>query len=372
MAASEDNSPEWVPFNDPFRFWRTAESGLPELLRSVILGGVAFAGPESERLRGRLCRELDRSYAVLCSSGTDALRLAMASLGVERGRIVATVANAGGYATIAALQLGADVRFVDVDWASLQMDPDSLESVLSTSHVSVVVVTHLYGNIANLREIQAICARYGVPIIEDCAQSMGAVVGQRPAGSFGDIATLSFYPTKNVGGLGDGGALATDDPILAQTATELSQYGWSDRYTVARRGGSNSRMDEIQAALINLSLSSLEEGMNLRTRIAERYESSLAGRAGIRLPTAEGRSSHLFPVVLDKPAEFHKKMADSRVQTGDHYPIPDHRQTAWEAQFGVQQLPVTEALAGRVATLPIFPMMTEAEISRVCDALQSA
>lgn len=195
------------------------------------------------------------------ANGTDALELALKGVGVNPGDRVATVANAGFYSSTAIHAVGATPLYVDIDETTLTMSLSSLKSVANeNSFPKAVILTHLYGQLApNTLEIQQFCKEAGVKFIEDCAQSTGASLYGKKAGSFGDIATFSFYPTKNLGALGDGGAIVTDNLKISERIKKLRQYGWSEKYKVSLAGGCNSRMDEIQAAILREKLPCLDQ-----------------------------------------------------------------------------------------------------------------
>ena len=229
---------------------------------------------------GEEVREFEREFAAWCgvahcvtvANGTDALELALRALGVQRGDEVLCAANAGFYASTAALAMGAVPGYVDVDESTQTLSPAALRAALAarTRKPAAVVATHLYGQLADVAGIAAVCAEAGVPWIEDCAQSHGAERGARKAGSFAPLACFSFYPTKNLGALGDGGAVTSGDVQLADRVRALRQYGWSSKYHVTEPGGRNSRLDELQAAVLRLKLGHVERQNGERREIARR------------------------------------------------------------------------------------------------------
>ena len=205
-----------MPLNDLSRIGADTAANILKSAADVIERGAFLKGPFTAELEQRLSRRLSGRPVLGVANGTDALYLALRAIGVGQGHKVATVANAGGYASGAALNIGARPVFVDVDSRTAQMSCDALAHVLSDQpDVAAVVLTHLYGLTGEVHEIAALCSSHGVPLVEDCAQSMGAVVGGRPAGTFGQIATTSFYPTKNLGAYGDGGAVISSTPALS-------------------------------------------------------------------------------------------------------------------------------------------------------------
>lgn len=233
--------------------------------------------------------------------------------------------------------------------------------------VAAVVVTHLYGRLADIAAVKQLCEPHGVRVIEDCAQSLGARTGAGMGGSLADLATFSFYPTKNLGALGDGGAIATSDDALAERLTALRQYGWTGKYHNTIRGGRNSRLDELQAALLSYRLPLLEQGNQRRREIISRY--AAAAPAGVRVLPAEGEShvGHLAVVETADASRLREHLSGRGIGTDVHYPTPDHQQPFMNGV--VANLPVTEALVGRIASLPCFPELTDAEVAAVCAAL---
>ena len=317
----------------------------------------------------------EREFAAFCgtldcvgvANGTDALELALRAAGVARGDRVATVANAGYYACTALAAIGAEPVFVDVD-ATKTISPATLESAQPRG--TAIVVTHLYGRLAAIEPIVANAQRRAIPVIEDCAQSHGAARRGKRAGSFGLAGCFSFYPTKNLGALGDGGAIVTSDGEVASRARSLRQYGWSSKYHVERRDGRNSRLDELQAAFLRVKLPRLAAWNSARVEIARRYCDGLQG-LGLILPAFSDVAyvAHLFVVRAPDRDALRAALAQRQIDTGVHYPIPDYRQPVRASLPGVA-LPVTEAACREVLTLPCFPGLPEAQIDRVIDAVR--
>jgi dTDP-4-amino-4,6-dideoxygalactose transaminase len=249
------------------------------------------------------------------------------------------------------------------------MAPASLQVALAIG-VDAIIVTHLYGQMADIEQIAAMAAASKVPLVEDCAQSHGAIRGGRRAGSFCDIACYSFYPTKNLGAIGDGGAITTDNPDLDTRARRLRQYGWSSKYHVAEAGGRNSRLDELQAAVLREKLPMLDDWNLQRRRIASRYNDAFAGLP-VQLPASIGQDfvAHLYVMRVQDRAAFIASMTAAGIATDIHYPVPDHRQTAYPKIIGVS-LPVVEAASSAVVTLPCFPGLDADSVERVIAAVR--
>ena len=251
------------------------------------------------------------------------------------------------------------------------MNVDSLQRELTQNRVRAVIATHLYGRMADVEAITAVCKPLGIPVIEDCAQAHGATRNGKAAGSFGDAGCFSFYPTKNLGALGDGGIVTTSDAALAERLLELRQYGWDKKYQVSRTGGRNSRLDELQAALLLAKLPHLDRWNEERRALARRYSNEIRHR-GIECPQDFGADNvaHLFVVRCQDRDGLRRHLEAHEVASDIHYPIPDHRQPAYSVSHP-GQLPETERLAKEILTIPCFPEMEEEEISRVIKAVNS-
>jgi dTDP-4-amino-4,6-dideoxygalactose transaminase len=246
-----------------------------------------------------------------------------------------------------------------------------LQRELTKNPVRAVIATHLYGRLADVEAITAICGPLGIPVVEDCAQAHGAARNGKAAGSFGDAGCFSFYPTKNLGALGDGGAITTHDAAMAERIRELRQYGWDKKYQVSRTNGRNSRLDELQAALLLAKLPHLDRWNEERRALARRYSNEIR-HARIECPRDFGADNvaHLFVVRCQDRDGLRRHLEAHEISSDVHYPIPDHRQPAYPASHA-GQLPETERLANEILTIPCFPEMEEEEISRVINAVNS-
>jgi aminotransferase EvaB len=356
-----------VPLNDLGRAFAEQSAELEEAAQRVLRSGWYVHGPEHTAFEQEFASFVGVGHCLGTGNGTDALEIALRAVTDGRSGVVVTAANAGAYTATAARRAGLALRFADVDPATLCLTAGTVEAVLD-GDVAAVVVTHLYGRLAEVEPLVALCAERGVPLVEDCAQAVGAQRGGRRAGSFGSIATYSFYPTKNLGALGDGGAVVTDDDALADTVKRLRQYGWTGKYTVGADGGRNSRLDEIQAAVLRVRLPRVDAWSKRRRDIVSAYAD--AATALTVLP-AEGEDhvAHLA-VATDRDA-VRAALTAAGVATDVHYPVPDHRQPAFRGEFAGVSLPVTEAAAGEMLSLPCFPQLTDAEVDVVCRALRA-
>ncbi len=362
-----------VPLADVSRQHDALRVELEAALRRVLASGWFVMGSEHAGFEREFAGFCGRRHALGVANGTDALELALRAVGVGPGDRVATVANAGGYTSTAALALGATPVHVDID-AGLTLDPMDLARALDEGHdLKAVVVTHLYGRLADVAGIRRVLADRPIALIEDCAQAHGAARGGVRAGGWGDLATFSFYPTKNLGALGDGGAVVTDRDELADRVTRLRQYGWTARYENDLAGGRNSRLDEIQAAALRVKLPHLDAWNAERGRIAERVRrAALAIGATIPPPIESGADvAHLCVVRFRDRDRVRQRLGEQGIQTAIHYPRLDPEQPAFRAALarGARPLPVSLAARDEILTLPCFPGMTAAEVDRVCEAL---
>jgi dTDP-4-amino-4,6-dideoxygalactose transaminase len=249
------------------------------------------------------------------------------------------------------------------------MDPASLGRAMGTKTRAIIPV-HLYGQCADMDAIEVVAGTQGIPLVEDCAQATGAEFRGRKAGSCGIAGCFSFYPTKNLGALGDGGAVVTSDASRAEELRRLRQYGWSRRYVAKTAGGRNSRLDEMQAAVLRVRLPLLDAGNSRRRDIAQAYAKA---SSGTRLLTSAGTDdvAHLVVAVPDDRAAFTAALDEAGVGWAVHFPLGDHRQPVALADGGdPPTLPTTEWAGDRVVSLPCFPEMTDDEVERVCDALR--
>lgn len=360
---------EFLQVNDLRRGWIATDPEVRGAVGRVLAGGWYIKGPEHDSFESELAAHLGIAHAAAVANGTDALVLALRAIGCSAGSEVVTVANAGGYASNAAAQIGCSVVYADVDPETLLMTVETLEAAIGSS-TKAVVLTHLYGNLADVPAIAAFCHDRGIPMVEDCAQAISGDLGGRKVGTFGDVAAFSFYPTKNLGAAGDGGAIATNDDEINAQVRALRQYGWTAKYTVTEAGGRNSRLDEVQAAILRIGLRRVD-GLNARRReIVQRYAAAVQG-PGVRLVTGAGCETVAHLAVIRAPdrtrtrAVFHELAIGSDI----HYPIPDHRQPGLRKPVRHTALLETERAAEEILTLPCFPEMTHDEVDRVCAAI---
>lgn len=361
---------EWVPMNDLSRVMADQRVALVEEFSGVLASGWLVQGPQHMGFESDLAEYIGVDSSVGVASGTDALELALrASMPTGRSTVV-TTANCGGYSTTAARRAGYTVRYVDVSRESLCIDAAHLAEIVDDT-VGVVVATHLYGRAADIPAVRKVCEPLGIVVLEDCAQALGARTPEGAVGALGDVAAFSFYPTKNLGALGDGGAVAARSEAIADKVRTLRQYGWSGKYTIEYDGGRNSRLDEVQAAVLRLRLRGLDKGNARRRDIISKYEGASSNRVRVLSADSAAHVGHLAVVISEYRDELREHLASRRVKTDTHYPIPDYKQPAFAAEYPSFELPVTEWATQRILSVPVFPELREDEIERVASALAS-
>jgi len=326
-------------------------------------------GPEADEFERRFARYTGTAHCVAVANGTQAMEVTLRALGIGAGDKVVTVANAGMYASCAILAVGAVPLFAEIREDTMNLDIDSLARLLP-QQPKAVIATHLYGQICDIDKIADLCRQAKIPLIEDCAEAHGAAVAGKKGGSFGTAGCFSFYPTKNLGAYGDAGAVTTNDAEIARKLKAVRQYGWSRKYFAETPGGTNSRMDEVQAAVLNAKLDRLDEMNERRRHIIARYNAVLAGKAA-HLPFTTDNNFIVHHYVLRSRArdEVMQALEARGITTDIHFPVPDHRQPALVSRFGGLSLPVTERVCREVFTIPSFPEMTDEEVEFVAAAL---
>ena len=366
------SSSDYIPLNDLSRWDPTDKLRVKAAISRVVNSGYFINGPVTNEFNEQFKRSLNEREVVFVGNGTDALVLGLLGLGIKKGEVVATVSNAGGYATGAILRVGAIPLLVDVHLNTAQMSADDLRQKMESSPpVKAVIVTHLYGLMAEMSEITLIAKEFGCLLIEDCAQSIGAVQAGSASGTFGDASTFSFYPTKNLSCLGDGGAISFKSKTHAERASQLAQYGWSSRYVIDHEGGFNSRLDEMQAAVLLERINDLQKNNDKRRQIVNRYKAALTDSRFLIGEDDPSFVGHLAVLVTGSRDADMSCLKKANIATGIHYPILDHQQNGWSTYFDNVELPNSESLVQKIVSLPCFPLLQEFEIERVCEALQS-
>ncbi|UVM40340.1 DegT/DnrJ/EryC1/StrS family aminotransferase [Pseudomonas sp. B21-017] len=339
-------------------------------IQRVVSSGWVVLGPEVKRFEASFAQYLGADHCITVANGTDAIELALKALGVEKGDVVATVANAGMYTTTSVLSIGAVPTFMDVDLETQVVTLAEVKRAVE-SGAKAVVVTHLYGlAIPEIQEIAVFCANKGIVLLEDCAQAHGASMHGKRVGTFGDASSFSFYPTKNLGALGDGGAVVTNSAEIAQRVAQLRQYGWSSKYCVELDGARNSRLDEMQAAILSEFLPHLDQSNARRHEIAERYRNEI-NQPDIVHPqgTSDAWVAHLYVIKSQKRDALQQHLRSLEIASEVHYPIPDYKQPVFKNVNADCHLANTERLAKEILTLPCYPEMEEHEVSAVITAV---
>lgn len=335
----------------------------------VIDANRYINGPEVAAFEQEFAGFLGTKDAVGVANGTEALALALRALGVGPGHEVLTIANAGAPIPAAIRMTGAVPRYIDTESRHHTMDAAAVAAAIGPLTRAILVV-HLYGHPAQIDAIVQAAAARSIPVVEDCAQAHGARWKGRRAGSFGAASCFSFYPTKNLGAVGDGGLVATDSAEVAAKLRLLREYGWdAERRSIA--AGWNSRLDEMQAAMLRIKLKDLDADNARRRAIAARYRAGLGNTAVRVLDTHDAAEPvyHLFVVETDHRDALLAHCKAEGVMAGIHYPFPVHRQEPWAPGAAVS-LPNTERACRRVLSLPMYPELTEAEVDRVIAAVR--
>lgn len=340
-------------------------------VKRVLSSGWYIQGPEVEAFEAAFAAYCEADHCIGVASGLDALVLALRALQIGPGDEVIVPSNTFIATWLAVTQVGATIIPVEPDPRTHEIDPDRIEAAV-TPRTRAIIPVHLYGMPADLDPVLAIAAKHGLRVIEDAAQAHGARYKGRRIGSHGDIVCWSFYPGKNLGAFGDGGAVTTNDPALAETVRLLGNYGSREKYR-NEAIGYNSRLDPIQAAILQVKLSRMDEWNDRRRRIASRYHHELAETALTLQEVAKTTESafHLYVVRSGNRDTLMKSLADRDISTLIHYPIPPHRQAAYaHLGIGAGAFPIAESLAKEVLSLPIGPAMTDAMQSEVIDAIK--
>jgi dTDP-4-amino-4,6-dideoxygalactose transaminase len=364
-----------IPQTDPRAGYLAQRTEIDAAIRRVLEGGQYILGPEAEAFERAFAEWLGVGHAIGTGSGTDALELALRACGIGASDLIFTVSHTA-VATVAAIErAGAVPVLVDIEPGGFTMDPAALEAALRRpppGRPAAVLPVHLYGEPADLASLLELARAHGLRVIEDCAQSHGALYRGRPAGSFGDFACFSFYPTKNLGALGDAGMVATGDAALAAAAREIREYGWRDRY-VSAVPGINTRLDPIQAAILGVKLPRLAADNGRRQAIAAYYDKALAGLP-LELPRRHAERTHVFHQYVVRAAErdrLREHLRAAQIGTGIHYPAPVHLQPAYRAvAVGPTELAETEQTCREILSLPMHPQLDDAAIERVADVMR--
>jgi dTDP-3-amino-3,4,6-trideoxy-alpha-D-glucose transaminase len=336
--------------------------------KRVLNSGWFILGPEVEAFEAEFAAYHGLAHGVGVANGTDAIELALKAVGIGPGDEVITVAHTA-VATVCAIEdAGAKPVMVDIDPVTYTMDPAAAEAAITPSTKALLPV-HLYGHPADMTALSDLAARKNLLLIEDCAQAHGARHNGRLVGTMGQVASFSFYPTKNLGALGDGGAIITNDPQIAAKMRRLRNYGQKTRYEHVERGG-NSRLDEMQAALLRVKLAHLDEHNAIRRELASHYVKHLKD---VTLPVERDGVYHVYHLYVIRHVQrdqLRDALKDNGVGTLIHYPIPVHRQEGYrDLGYAAGSLPVTEQIVGEILSLPMYVGLTPNDVETVAQAV---
>jgi dTDP-3-amino-3,4,6-trideoxy-alpha-D-glucose transaminase len=360
-----------VPFLDLSRQVSALRDELDAVIASVVDEGRFVGGTRVEAFERAFAEYCGAQHAVGVASGTDAITIALLAAGIESGDEVITAANTC-VPTVAGIErAGARPVLVDADPGTFTLDPAGLEAAL-TARTRAIVPVHLYGRCADMDAVCAFAAQHGLAVVEDAAQAHGAELRGRRAGSLGTAAAFSFYPTKNLGALGDAGAVVTNDAELAERVRLLRAYGERARYESVV-AGMNSRLDSLQAAVLLAKLPLLDRWNDRRRELAALYTDALDG-TGLGLPSAahEGHVWHMYVVRTRDRRQFRDGLARAGIETLVHYPRAIHEHDAYRHLARERGFPVSERLAREVVSLPLYPELTDADAEAVVAAVRSA
>lgn len=341
---------------------------------SVLQSAHFILGPQGKALEEEVAKYHGVKHAVACASGTDALHLALIAAGIQRGDEVITTPFTFIATAEAASYIGAKPVFVDIHPDTFNMDISKIEAAI-TKKTKAILPVHLYGQPVVMDGLMQIAKKHGLKVIEDCAQSFGAEFQGKKTGTFGEFGCFSFFPSKNLGGYGDGGMVITDDTKLAERLLSLRNHGSHVRY-YHDEIGYNSRLDEIQAAILRIKFKHIDEYNAKRNANAMLYNKHLAG-AGIQTPSEQSGTKHVFhqyTIRVKNRDAVKKKLDDGKITSSMiYYPVPLHLQAAYkDLGLGTGSMPITEQVSLDVLSLPMYPELTEAQIKTVAEAVKQA
>lgn len=372
-----------IPQTSPGEGYLTYRDEIDSAVDRVLQSGWYVLGREVEKFENEFSGWIGTEHALGVASGTDAIEIALRALDIGSDDLVLTVSHTAVATAAAIVRCGATPVFVDVDSETYTMDPVKLEKTINDTlrHppfpgalVKAIVPVHLFGHPADMLSVLDVARRYDLPVIEDCAQAHGAEIQGRKVGTFGEISAFSFYPTKNLGAFGDGGAVLTNSRRIFEKLHALRQYGWEER-NISTIHGINSRLDEIQAAILRVKLNYLDRDNRRRGEIASAYNAGLK-ESGLVLPAISKECRHVFHqyvIRVEGRDDLMEYLKGHSIGFAIHYPVPVHKQPAFlmDATFNSSSLEITEDFCSRIVSLPMFPQLTSAQVERVIQALLS-
>jgi len=363
-----------IPQNNPYANYIKYKPEIDSAIQRVLSSGIYILGKEIETFEREFSNYIGSKYTVCVNSGTDALHLSLRAFNIGTGDEVITVSHTS-VATIAAIEMaGALPVLVDIDPNYYTMDPNIIESAI-TKNTKAIIPVHLYGHPSDIKSILEITMKHRLFLIEDCAQAHGALYRGQRVGSLGNVGAFSFYPTKNLGCIGDGGAITTNDINIYKKLIALRQYGW-DKMRISHLPGFNTRMDEIQAAILRVKLRYLDENNKRRNLLAQRYNNLLKDLNEISTPKISPFSTHVFHQYVIRLND--KKTRDKLILylrekgifSSVHYPVPVHLQPAYKNRLKIiYPLTITESVAETILSLPMYPELKKEDVEKIVSAI---
>ncbi len=359
-----------IPMVDLKAQYGEIKQEIEQVLSSVLDSGHFILGPNVQAFEKEAADYLGVKHALGVASGTDALHLALVAAGIGEGDEVITTAFTFIATAEAIRYVGAVPVFVDIEPDTFNIDPNAIEAAI-TSKTKAVVPVHLFGQPADMQRIKAICDQHDLKLIEDCAQSFGASIKGKQTGSFGDVGCFSFFPSKNLGAFGDGGLISTNDDEIAEKLRMLRNHGSSVRY-YHDVIGYNSRLDEMQAAILRIKLKKIDHYNKERRRVAHAYSEYLFNLP-LQTPFEDGKGTHVYhqyTLLSDRRKEIRQALEENDISSMIYYPIPLHKQKVFVDQYVNVELPVTEEIAKRCFSLPIYPELDDTSITRITTVIR--
>jgi len=361
-----------IHFVDLQREYVEIKSEIDHAISAVLDSGLFILGEEVSKFEAAFSKYIGAKYAISVNSGSDALFLALKALGIDTNSEVITVSHTFVSTVDGIVRCGAKPVFVDIEPDTYCISSAKIEEKI-TERTKAILPVHLYGHPANMDQILEIANRYDLSVVEDACQAHGAEYNGKKVGSIGDAGCFSFYPVKNLGAYGDGGIVTTNDGSLAERVKLLRNYGQSKKYH-HDSVGINSRLDELQAAILRVKLSRLDEWNEKRRRLAELYK-ELLEHTDVVLPfegTYAKHAYHLFVIRLDERDKCQRLLKKRGIQTGIHYPIPVYNQKAYTEFENAKDLSVTEVVCNEILSLPLYPLLTDEEVTYIGGATKDA
>ncbi|KJS76888.1 MAG: erythromycin biosynthesis sensory transduction protein eryC1 [Comamonadaceae bacterium BICA1-1] len=361
-----------IPMVDLATQYRELKPQLEPALLAALEATQFILGPNVQAFETEAAAYLGVKHAISCANGTDALHLALRALGLGPGDEVITTPFTFIATAEAIAYVGAKTVFVDIDPRSFNLDVAQVAAAIGPRTKALLPV-HLFGQPANMAALQVLAQQHGLHLIEDCAQSFGAAVGGRMTGSIGDVSAFSFFPSKNLGCYGDGGMVTTQSDALAETLRMLRNHGSKVRY-YHDIVGYNSRLDELQAVVLRAKLPRIDHYNQQRRRVAQRYQAGLAGLP-LQTPFEDGIGQHVYhqyTLLCERRDALQQALSAAQIASAIYYPVPLHQQKVFAAEAAGQSFPVTESVARRCLSLPIYPELSDAAIDEVCAVIRQA